>query len=408
MLIVSCSKDADEVRQEPVPAPVPEEPLREEAEFSLNLGVGSHNLMWTVESGSRAVTRADVPGKLELRGDLYFYAYADDEEPASGYVPSIKGGVTISNYAEQYVVKTLTTNFSAANNSGDFFCRKYNELMTEAHKAVYAPNHQQRYHFFTYNVDNSYTTFDGQNCSSIYSAVSLANIDRYIGEGEPLQWNNLPKLSPFCAWMHSDVARTRENGDVQSNNGTYYDGNLILLPGYDMEGKPRYEVYIPFIMHPAMALLRLNYKLSYAYAMQSGGAAHDDEGFREFRIKSVVLNKFPNDETNVSIDIKKAAEDKPYASLKSDVTDGTFTEVATIYAAPTTATLTVPMTITYDVFDRTGNLLRKNQTVDGSFLITQRLEGGKYYDVNLSIVPSFLYTMSDIDPDSPNGYIIEK
>lgn len=409
MLLVSCSKDNDEAQQVPVtPTPVPEEPLHEDAEFLLNLGVGSHNLMWTMESGTRSVTRADIPDKLDLRGDLHFYAYADDN---TGSVPSIREGITINDYILQTTNperRTLTTNFSSTSNSGEFYCRKYNDVVGETNKATYLPNHATRYQFFTYNVDNSYTTFDGKDCASIYNDVSPVNIARYIEGVEPLQWANLPKISPFCAWMYSDVARTRVDVDIyKNNNGSYYDGNLILVPGYDEEGKPRYDVYIPFIMHPAMALLRLNYKLSYAYAMQSGGAAHDDVGFREFRIKSVVLNKFPDNDTNVNIVIKKA-DSKDYASLRSDVPDGTFTEVATIFAAPTTASLTVPMIFTYDVCDRAGNYIRKNETVNASFTINQRLDGGKYYDVNLSIVPSFLYTMSDIDPDSPTGYIIEK
>lgn len=395
-------------------------PSLEDATFySLNLGVGLHNLMWTVESGTRSVTRADGPQPLELRGKLYLYVNGDEGEQEAGraWIPTISEGVEIQDFSTGAANQSLNTNFSNGARSADFSYRRYNDVVDDAYKAVYTPDHVRRYGFFAYNVDDneSYRTFTDAvgveyDCSDVFTAVTLTNesIRQYMTEGTPLQWNNLPKLSPFCAWMHSDVVRTRESGNPDKrDDGTVYDGNLVLLPRYDMESKFGYDVYVPFIMHPSMAMLRLNYKLSYAYAMQSGGAAHDDVGFREFHIKSVVLRKFPDNDTDVSIVIKKA-DGKDYALLRSDVSDGEFTEVATIYAAPTTATLTVPMTITYDAFDRKGNLLRQNETVDASFTITQRLEGGKYYDINLSIVPSFLYVMSDIDPDSPNDYIIVK
>lgn len=411
LVLASCSDD----KLPSEPQPDPERPSLADARFSLMCGIGSPNVMWYVDGGNRTGTRAaDVPDKLELKGKLHFFANADGNLAGGEEgIPTIDNHVFEHNDypGAPWYSADLTTNFSSYARSATFYCRYYAHVTDR--EAKYNPEHTNRYEFFVYNIDDSYKSYTdadgvGFDFTSYFTSVEPANVQEHITEDAPLRWGGagMPRISPFCAWMYSDVVRSRELGSelVERGDGVIYDGNIILKPS----SGNAYNVYVPFIMHPAMALLRVNFKLSYVYATLPGGALYTDEGFREFRITKAVLKDFPTVGENLSLPVAKVAVDKDYASLRSDASDGKFTEVASVYAAPTSSALTVPLTITYDVCDRKGNLIRKGETVDATFTFAHTLESGKYYDVNISIVPSFLYTMSDIDPDSPHGYVVVK
>ncbi len=70
-------------------------------------------------------------------------------------------------------------------------------------------------------------------------------------------------------------------------------------------------------------------------------------------------------------------------------------------------TITLILTSTYDVYDKQGNLTRKDCTATNVIHLDQLVdrftsaERGKRYTVNLTIRPTYLYVMSDPDLDNP-------
>lgn len=72
----------------------------------------------------------------------------------------------------------------------------------------------------------------------------------------------------------------------------------------------------------------------------------------------------------------------------------------------------ITLTVTYDVYDKAGNLIRANQTVTNSNLLSKvpvdanaGLAGGNNYIITVSVNPTYLYQLSD--GDAPLELIIE-
>ncbi len=97
-------------------------------------------------------------------------------------------------------------------------------------------------------------------------------------------------------------------------------------------------------------------------------------------------------------------------------TSGDYVPFASCYVYPHEDLSTVTITVTYDVYDMEGQLLRYNDTATNSIWLgmtafgaglERTLEEGYYYDVLISVQPSFLYVLSDNDPGA-DGYIVIK
>lgn len=56
----------------------------------------------------------------------------------------------------------------------------------------------------------------------------------------------------------------------------------------------------------------------------------------------------------------------------------------------------------YDVYDRKGNLIRKDEKAQNSITLSKTLESGKIHTVSIVVQPTFLYVLSDPDLDSPS------
>lgn len=259
-----------------------------------------------------------------------------------------------------------------------------------------------------------------------------------------LQWNDGAKvMDTKCTMLIAKPAKTHDPADKDYDpTRATKDGDLILKDG---------NAYIPLVLRPAMACIQLCFHLSYHRAMTSG-AQSDDVGFRQYVITGVRLNKPPaltesgknmldgsgstvsrasaNDQVMSSDEviplIATDSEGNPlrHTLISDEMEDGNpvFTPVARFYVLPQSSSTEVklPVTITYDVYDRgeltydedgnvtKGNLLRKGETATSTLTFTHGYHPGFYYNIKIKIVPDFLYVMSDIDPDKPDGVVVVK
>lgn len=248
-----------------------------------------------------------------------------------------------------------------------------------------------------------------------------------------LQWNDGAKvMDTKCTMLIAKPVKTHDPKDKNYDpTRATKDGDLILKDG---------NAYIPLVLRPAMACIQLCFHLSYKRAMTSGGAQSDDVGFRQYVITGVRLNKTPaltesgksnldntgdpvsrasaNDQVMSSNEviplIATDSENKPlsHTLISDQQEDGNpvFTPIARFYVLPQSSNteIKLPVTITYDVYDRGNNLLRKGETATSNLIFSRGYQPGYYYNIKIKIVPDFLYVMSDIDPDKPDGVVVVK
>lgn len=93
--------------------------------------------------------------------------------------------------------------------------------------------------------------------------------------------------------------------------------------------------------------------------------------------------------------------------LKAGDTDGAYTSFMGGFV-PDDSHRTFTLRSTYDVYDKKGNLVRKNCTAENELKDVQTildapvvLERGMYYSINLSVEPTFLYMLSEPDLNDP-------
>lgn len=69
---------------------------------------------------------------------------------------------------------------------------------------------------------------------------------------------------------------------------------------------------------------------------------------------------------------------------------------------PTTESApTYTMTTIYDVYDRKNNLIREDQTAQNTITLPNALGAGQRHTVNITVKPTYLYSLSDDDLDDP-------
>ncbi len=59
------------------------------------------------------------------------------------------------------------------------------------------------------------------------------------------------------------------------------------------------------------------------------------------------------------------------------------------------------LTSTYDIYDRKGNLIRKDQTASNKISFATDLPRGKINTYNITVQPTYIYTLSEQDLDNP-------
>jgi hypothetical protein len=85
------------------------------------------------------------------------------------------------------------------------------------------------------------------------------------------------------------------------------------------------------------------------------------------------------------------------------VLDNTSAKSAGVFYSVPGVQNSVVMTVTYDVYDKAGTLVRADQTVTNSsikLIGSGTLVRAKEYTLNVNIVPTYLYSLSDTDKES--------
>lgn len=70
------------------------------------------------------------------------------------------------------------------------------------------------------------------------------------------------------------------------------------------------------------------------------------------------------------------------------------------YIVPTQSTATLKMKVTYDVYDKLGVKTRTGEAENSIKNLPASLETGKNYKLNIQIIPTYLYVLSDNDESS--------
>lgn len=70
------------------------------------------------------------------------------------------------------------------------------------------------------------------------------------------------------------------------------------------------------------------------------------------------------------------------------------------YLCPAQSTANLKMTVTYDVYDKSGAVTREDITADNAILKLNTLQAGTNYKLYIKVVPTYLYVLSDNDEAS--------
>jgi hypothetical protein len=166
--------------------------------------------------------------------------------------------------------------------------------------------------------------------------------------------------------------------------------------------------YVTFMMDRVMAKVILNFKVHENYSK-----------IRTIKIKEVTLKPAAGDYQSVNIACTmndgseisysrspgSAVDNIVSFSITDDglVLDNTSAKSAGVFYSVPGVQNNVVMTVKYDVYDKAGTLVRADQTVTNSsikLIGTGTLERAKEYTLNVNIVPTYLYSLSDTDKES--------
>lgn len=171
-----------------------------------------------------------------------------------------------------------------------------------------------------------------------------------------------------------------------------------------VESKENTKNYVTFMMDRVMAKVNLNFKVHEKY-----------NAIRTIKIKKVTL------QPTTTVDIACTLTDRDityqrtstqsatlsplvynHSGFKVEIDANDATPFATFYSVPGVEG-TIKMIVVYDVYDKSGTLIRENQEVSNAsikLIETGTLARAKEYKLNVNIVPTYLYSLSDTDKES--------
>ena len=171
-----------------------------------------------------------------------------------------------------------------------------------------------------------------------------------------------------------------------------------------VESEENTKNYVTFMMDRVMAKVNLNFKVHEKY-----------NAIRTIKIKKVTL------QPTTTVDIACTLTDRDityqrtstqsatlsplvynHSGFKVEIDANEATPFATFYSVPGVEG-TIKMIVVYDVYDKSGTLVRENQEVSNAsikLIETGTLTRAKKYKLNVNIVPTYLYSLSDTDKES--------
>lgn len=262
--------------------------------------------------------------------------------------------------------------------------------------------------------NESTVTYNGSSWeSSLKLDPATYNIYSYIPKrngvtfsGNAITFTNVPFIMAEEILLSSGaVAETVTKNDTPTDK----TGSLVKNEySINVESHEDTKNYVTFMMDRVMARVYLNFKVHEKYSK-----------IRTIKIKEVTLKPAAgnyqsvniactmNDGSAIGYVMSKGAavDNKVSFSITDDglVLNDTSAKSAGVFYSVPGVQNSVVMTVTYDVYDKAGTLVRADQTVTNSsikLINTGTLERAKEYTLNVNIVPTYLYSLSDTDKES--------
>lgn len=262
--------------------------------------------------------------------------------------------------------------------------------------------------------NESTVTYNGSSWeSSLKLDPATYNIYSYIPKrngvtfsGNVITFTNVPFIMAEEILLSSGaVAETVTKNDTPTDK----TGSLVKNSySIKVESAEDTKNYVTFMMDRVMAKVNLNFKVHENYSK-----------IRTIKIKEVTLKPATGNYQSVNIDCTMndgsvigyvmskgaAVDNKVSFSITDDrlVLDNTSAKRAGVFYSVPGVQNNVVMTVKYDVYDKAGTLVRADQTVTNSsikLINTGTLERAKEYTLNVNIVPTYLYSLSDTDKES--------
>lgn len=260
--------------------------------------------------------------------------------------------------------------------------------------------------------NESTVTYNGSSWeSSLKLDPAAYNIYSYIPKrngvtfsGNVITFTNVPFIMAEEILLSSGaVAETVTKNDTPTDK----TGSLVKNEySINVESHEDTKNYVTFMMDRVMARVYLNFKVHEKYSK-----------IRTIKIKEVTLKPAAGNYQSVNIACTmNDGSEISYSRSPSSAVDHSVSfspvnlelvntsekSVGTFYSVPGVQN-NVVMTVKYDVYDKAGTLVRADQTVTNSsirLINTGTLERAKEYTLNVNIVPTYLYSLSDTDKES--------
>lgn len=262
--------------------------------------------------------------------------------------------------------------------------------------------------------NESTVTYNGSSWeSSLKLDPATYNIYSYIPKrngvtfsGNVITFTNVPFIMAEEILLSSGAVAETVTKDETPSDKT---GSLVKNSySIKVESAEDTKNYVTFMMDRVMAKVNLNFKVHEKYSK-----------IRTIKIKEVTLKPAAgnyqsvniactmNDGSEISYSRSQgsAVDNIVSFSITDDglVLDNTSAKSAGVFYSVPGVQNSVVMTVTYDVYDKAGTLVRADQTVTNSsikLINTGTLERAKEYTLNVNIVPTYLYSLSDTDKES--------
>lgn len=239
---------------------------------------------------------------------------------------------------------------------------------------------------------------------NIYSYIPKRNSVTF--RGNVITFTNVPFIMAEEILLSSGaVAETVTKNDTPTDK----TGSLVKNEySINVESHEDTKNYVTFMMDRVMAKVYLNFKVHEKYSK-----------IRTIKIKEVTLKPAAGNYQSVNIACTmndgsaigyvmspgSAVDNIVGFSITDDglVLNDTSEKSAGVFYSVPGVQNSVVMTVTYDVYDKAGTKVRENQTVTNSsikLINTGTLERAKEYTLNVNIVPTYLYSLSDADKES--------
>lgn len=268
---------------------------------------------------------------------------------------------------------------------------------------------------FVSDMQNESTvTYNGSSWeSSLKLDPATYNIYSYIPKrngvtfsDNVITFTNVPFIMAEEILLSSGAVAETVTKDETPSDKT---GNLVKNSySIKVESAEDTKNYVTFMMDRVMAKVILNFKVHEKYS-----------NIRTIKIKEVTLKPAAGDYQSVNIACTmndgseisysrspgSAVDNIVSFSITDDglVLDNTSAKRAGVFYSVPGVQNNVVMTVKYDVYDKAGTLVRENQTVTNSsikLIGSGTLERAKEYTLNVNIVPTYLYSLSDTDKES--------